>query len=215
MRKIIVLYASALVLAACGGPDHYSYPPAYQAPMAPPQPRPAPPPPSYAAPTPPPRSVKPLGAGVLTAKNVGGYIDAEEHELRVDLKASGVGVSRPGDAITLFMRADVLFSPNGTTLTPRANQILSAVASVAAKYDSTMLTVNGYTDTAGPPEHNMQLSQARADAVSKALANAGVDPHRITSYGFGATRLKIPTGPDKSEPRNRRVEILITPKMTG
>jgi outer membrane protein OmpA-like peptidoglycan-associated protein len=213
MRKIVVLCASALAIAACE-PSHYSYPPAYQAPMAP-QPRPAPPPPSYVAPTPPPRAVKPIGAGLLTAKNVGGYIDDEERELRVDLKGSGVLVSRPGDAITLLIRADLLFPSNGTNLTPRASQILTAIASVAAKYDSTMLTVNGYTDTAGPPDRNMQLSQARADAVSKALAGAGVDPHRISSYGFGATRLKIPTGPDKSEPRNRRVEILITPKMTG
>lgn len=214
MRKIVVLCASALVISACSGPTHYSYPPAYEAPIAP-QPRRAPPPPSYVAPTPPPRAVKPLGEGVLTAKNVGGYIDAEEHELRVDLRGSGVGVSRPGDAITLFIRADVLFPSNGTNLTPRASQIINAIASVVAKYDSTMLTVNGYTDTAGPPDRNMQISQARADAVSKALAGAGVDAHRITSYGFGATRLKIPTGPDKSEPRNRRVEILITPKMTG
>ena len=215
MRKIVVL--GALVLAACG-PTHYSYPPVAEAPMAPqpqPEPRPAPPSlPSYTAPTPPPRSVKPLAVGVLTSQNVGGYIDKEEHELRADLRGSGVGVARPGDAITLLIRSDVLFSGAGsTTLSAHGNQIISAVAAVVSKYDSTALTVNGYTDTSGPSDRNMQLSQARADAVSKALTQAGVDTHRITSYGFGDTRLKIPTGPGKSEPRNRRVDILITPKM--
>ena len=213
MRKIVVLCASVLVIAACG-PTHYSYPPAYEAPMAPqPSPRPNPPLPSYTAPTPQPRTVKPLALGTLTAQNVGGYMDNEEHELRADLHGSGVLVSRPGDAITLLIRADVLFAPGSTTLGPRALQVLYAIAAVAAKYDSTALTVNGYTDTVGPSDKNMQLSQARADAVAKALSSAGVDAHRITSYGFGDTRLKIPTGPGKSEPRNRRVDILITPKM--
>ena len=215
MRKIVVL--SALVLAACA-PAHYSYPPPSEAPMAPqpqPEPRPTPPPmSSYTAPTPPPRTVKPLNLGALTAQNVGGYIDNEERELRVDLRRSGVGVTRPGDAITLLIRSDVLFAgPGSTTLSPHGAQIIAAVAAVVGKYDSTALTVNGYTDAVGPSDRNMQVSQARADAVSKALTQSGVDAHRITSYGFGDTRLKIPTGPGKSEPRNRRVDILITPKM--
>ncbi|HTW34115.1 MAG TPA: OmpA family protein [Rhizomicrobium sp.] len=215
MRKIVVLCASALAMAACG-PTHYSYPPVAEAPMAPqPSPRPNPPSlPSYTAPTPPPRTVKPLALGALTAKNVGGYMDNEERDLRADLRGSGVLVSRPGDAITLLMRGDVLFTGrDSTTLSARGSQIIAAIAAVVGKYDSTALTVNGYTDTVGPSDKNMQLSQARADAVGKALAASGIDPHRITSYGFGDTRLKIPTGPGKSEPRNRRVDILITPKM--
>jgi outer membrane protein OmpA-like peptidoglycan-associated protein len=215
MRKVLVL--CALAAAACG-PTRYSYPPPAEAPMAPqPEPRPdhtPPPMPAYTAPTPPPKTVKPLNEGALTASNVGGYIDGEEKELRANLKGSGVGVSRPGDAITLLIRGDMLFNGrDSTTLSPHGQEILSAIAAIAAKYDSTALTVNGYTDTVGPSDKNMQVSQARADAVAKALASMGVDQRRITSYGFGDTRLKIPTGPGKSEPRNRRVDILITPKM--
>jgi len=215
MRKLVVLYA-ALLVAACG-PTHYSYPPPTEAPMAPqPEPRPnhAPPPPPYTAPTPEAKVVKPLNEGALTAANVGGYIDQEEKELRANLRGSGVGVSRPGDAITLLIRADVLFNGrDSTTLSAHGEQIISAIAASAAKYDSTALTVNGYTDTVGSSDANMKLSQERADAVAKALAAKGVDSHRITAYGFGDTRLKIPTGAGKSEPRNRRVDILITPKM--
>jgi len=215
MRKIVVLYAAILV-AACG-PTHYSYPPPAEAPMAPqPHARPNPPAPSYAAPAPPPapKTVKPLNEGALTAANVGGYIDSEEKELRVSLHGTGVLVSRPGDAITLLIRADALFNGrDSTTLSPHGEQVLAAIAATAAKYDSTALTVNGYTDTVGSSDANMKLSQARADAVAKALSSLGVDSHRITAYGFGDTRLKIPTGAGKSEPRNRRVDILITPKM--
>jgi len=205
------------VLAACAQQPHYTYPPPYEAPVAPQarQPRSMPPPTNYAAPTPPVRAVTPLRAGLLTAKNVGDYMDGEERELRADLKGSGVGVSRPGDTINLFLRSDFIFEPDSTELSPHAMQIIAAIAAIAEKYDSTALVVNGYTDTTGTPDQDLTVSQRRADAVAKALVQAGVDPHRMVSHGLGATHLKIPTGPNISEQRNRRVEILITPKMAG
>ncbi len=209
MRKAIFLCAAALALGSCAEPRHYSYPPSYEKSAA----RRSFSSPSH--PVPANRHVKPLGAGLLTAQNVGGYMDSEERELRADLRRSGVGVSRPGDAITLFLRDDFIFEANSTDLSDRGAQILSAVASIAAKYDSTTLAVNGYTDTAGPPDHDVQLSQDRAETVAKALVAAGIDARRISARGLGATHLKIPTGPNVRERRNRRIEILITPKMAG
>lgn len=212
MQKSALLCAAALVLAGCTeSPPHYLYPSPYEAPMAPQPARPAPPP-SYTAPRAP-RATKPLGLGALTAKNVGGYIDNEERELRTDLRGSGVGISRPGDQIALLLRSDFIFAPNSRTLTSRSAQIIAAIAAILVKYDSTLLTVNGYTDTTGSPDRDVQLSQERADAVAKALIEAGVDPKRIAVHGLGATHLKIPTGPNVAEPRNRRVEILIAPRM--
>jgi outer membrane protein OmpA-like peptidoglycan-associated protein len=214
MRQIVLLCAAALALAACAEPRHYSYPPQYEAPMAPPPPHPTPAP-AYSAPPQQAKVVKPLGAGLLTDKNVGNYMDGEERELRADLRGSGVLVARPGDAITLYLRSDVIFAPNSTSLTPRAAQIIHAIAAVTEKYDSTYLNVDGYTDTAVAADKSLQLSQEHADAVARALMSAGVDKRRVSAMGFGATRLKIPTGPNKPEPRNRRVEILIKPKMVG
>ncbi|MGB8363510.1 MAG: OmpA family protein [Rhizomicrobium sp.] len=213
MRKVILFCTMVLAVAGCAEtPPHYSYPPPSAAPMAPQPARPAP---VYVAPTPPPRSVKPLGMGALTAKNVGGYMDGEERELRADLRRSGVGISRPGDEITLYLRNDILFAPNSQNLTARAAQILSAIAAVLAKYDSTLLTVNGYSDTAVAPDRAIALSQEHAAAVAQALKDVGIDARRIVTHGLGATHLKIPTGPNVGERRNRRVEILIEPRMAG
>jgi outer membrane protein OmpA-like peptidoglycan-associated protein len=215
MRKTLLFCAVAIALSACAEPKPYSYPPLYEAPLAPPQRRPPPPSPHYVAPTPVARNVKPLGLGPLTDKNVGLYMDGEEREMRAGLRGSGVGVGRPGDSILLLLRSDVLFARDSTNLSSRGAQILSEIAAVAEKYDSTVITANGYTDTADPPDRDMQVSQERADAVAKALVAAGIDAHRVAAHGLGATHLKIPTGPNKSEPRNRRVEILIAPKMAG
>jgi len=213
MRRTILPCVVGLAIAGCTQtPAHYSYPPPYEAPAAPPQtkPRPAP---AYVAPMPPPRNVKPLNAGALTAHSVGAYMDGAERELRAYLKGSGVGVSRPGDQIGLYLRSDVVFQSNSANPSPRSAQIFAAIAAMLIKYDSTTIVVNGYTDTFGAPDRNMQLSRNRADAVANALVAAGVNAHRVTAQGFGQTQLKIPTGANVSEPRNRRVEIIVMPQM--
>ena len=158
-------------------------------------------------------NVKPLRLGLLTTKNVGDYMDAEERELRAALRGSGAGVARPGDTIDIYLRDDILFRGKTPELSPRAVEILSAVATVVVKYDSTFLSIEGYSDTAGTSEAEMQSSQERADVVAHALVATGIGSNRISAHGFGATHLKIPTGPDRREPRNRRIEIAITPKM--
>ncbi len=212
MHKVIFLCAAALALGGCIESQHYSHRSSYEETAAHGARRHLSPSSYQVAANP---NVKPLGMGLLTAQNVGGYIDGEERELRADLRRSGAGVSRPGDAITLFLRDDILFEAKSTNLSGRGAQILSTVASIATKYDSTALAVNGYTDTAGTPDRNAQLSQDRAETVAKALIAAGIDARRVSARGLGATHLKIPTGLNVSEPRNRRIEILITPKMAG
>jgi outer membrane protein OmpA-like peptidoglycan-associated protein len=213
MRKALISAATLLILAGCETPphSHYDYPPAYTPP--PPQPAYAP----YHAPARPTEvvvhNVKPIGAGVLTAQKVEAYTDTEETELRVALHGSGVIVGRLGNDLLINMKSDPLFETNSAAFSGRASETFAAVAYVVRKYDSTQLQVNGYTDTSGSPEHNLQLSQARANAIAKALTDDGVDMHRVLARGFGEKGLKVPTGNNANEPRNRRIEIRITPRM--
>ena len=48
-------------------------------------------------------------------------------------------------------------------------------------------------------------------SLAHALAHAGVPANRISAQGYGETHLRFATGDHKKEPRNRRVEIVITP----
>ena len=212
MRRTLIICSAALLLLSCEE-RRYTYPPPSESPMAPqPSPRPSPPRVGYIAPTPAPKSVKPLHV-VLTSQNVGGYMDGEEHDLRVALRGSGVGVARPGDAMTLYLRDDMLFLANSSAVSPHGAQVLSAIAAVTQRYDATILSVNGYTDASAPPDRAVVMSQERADAVAQALIASGVDKPRIAVHALGAAHPKVPTGPGISETRNLRVEIVITPKM--
>jgi outer membrane protein OmpA-like peptidoglycan-associated protein len=214
MRKALISAAALLVLAGCSTPppSHYDYPPSYQ-PSPPRQPAYTP----YHAPARPAavvvHNVKPISAGALTAQKVEAYTDTEETELRVALRGSGAVVGRLANDLLINMKSDTLFETCSSEFSDRASDIFASVAYVVRKYDSTQLQVNGYTDTSGSPEHNLQLSQARASAIAKALTDDGVDAHRIYARGFGAKGLKVPTGNNANEPRNRRIEIRITPRM--
>jgi outer membrane protein OmpA-like peptidoglycan-associated protein len=68
----------------------------------------------------------------------------------------------------------------------------------------------GHTDTAGPPEYNMGLSQKRADTVATELVTAGIPAQIITTEAFGETDLAVQTPPDTPLEANRRVVIDFT-----
>jgi outer membrane protein OmpA-like peptidoglycan-associated protein len=142
------------------------------------------------------------------ASNTGRYMDAMEHDLRRILH--GVPVGRPGDALVLNFKSDALFDKGGALSTYGRNT-LQVVAVALRHYDHTAIQINGFTDTRLSQDGSVKLSQRHADAVAAELRSDGVDAHRISATGLGATHLKFATGEGKSEARNRRVEIRIAP----
>lgn len=213
MYKTLALGLIILLAAGCAGERGRTtyYPAAY-----PPPPPSTQPPPSYRQ-TPPahvatgPRPVKPLGQGMLASNAVEGYMDTQESELRAQLRGSGVIVARTGNALLLNIRNDQLFEPNTTAISSRGGEILERIATTVRKFDSSLIVVNAYTDTTGTHEQNLAVSQKRADAVVRQFSEDGVEQKRLAGKGFGDEILKIPTGPNVSEPRNRRIEMRITP----
>lgn len=68
----------------------------------------------------------------------------------------------------------------------------------------------GHTDTAGPPQYNMGLSQKRADTVAEELVKSGIPAQIITTEAFGETDLAVQTPPETPLEANRRVVIDFT-----
>ena len=190
----------ALSIAACTtGPRPIAELPPAREPT-----RPQAPPVHNAAP--PHRTVAPpqAPAGPLTLARVDSYMDGLETELRRHLH--GVVVARQGENINLVIANALLFSEDGGVA---GDDVLEPLGAILKSYDHTIVQVNGYTDTSGSPQSNLTVSQKRARLIADALAHEGVSPARLSSQGFGETRLRIATGDNKDEPRNRRVEILI------
>ena len=72
------------------------------------------------------------------------------------------------------------------------------------------LVLAGHTDKLGAPRFdNMRLSKERSEAGQSLLALAGVDPARIRTQGFGATRPLVDASVSRA---NRAVEVFLLPQ---
>jgi outer membrane protein OmpA-like peptidoglycan-associated protein len=80
---------------------------------------------------------------------------------------------------------------------------------------SEVFLIEGHTDAVGSDIDNLSLSDRRAESVALVLSQQfGVPPENLTTQGYGAHYLKIPTaGPERT---NRRVTVRrITPLLMG
>ncbi len=110
--------------------------------------------------------------------------------------------------------ADILFNYDSAALDPEAQQQIDQIAAdLKGRYPDMEIDVNGYADTAGMSEHNVSLSRARAMAVADELMKQGIDPGRIHTHAYGESELRIPTPNGVAQPLNRRVEIVLQPKL--
>jgi outer membrane protein OmpA-like peptidoglycan-associated protein len=98
---------------------------------------------------------------------------------------------------------------------PRLEVIAGAINAVIRRNPNETFLVEGHTDAVGADEDNLSLSDRRADAIAVVLTQSfQVPPENLTTQGYGAHELKVPTqGPSRE---NRRVTIRrITPLLAG
>lgn len=76
--------------------------------------------------------------------------------------------------------------------------------------DNIIIQMGSHTDSNGEEPYNKNLSENRAKAVVKYLAQNGIDPARLTWFGFGESEpLVTPELSDQDEQANRRTEFRI------
>ncbi|RMG74686.1 MAG: hypothetical protein D6722_02160 [Bacteroidetes bacterium] len=74
-----------------------------------------------------------------------------------------------------------------------------------------IIQMGSHTDTNGTDAYNKRLSENRAKAVVKYLADNGISPSRLSWFGFGESEpLIFPETSDQDEQANRRTEFRIT-----
>ena len=69
--------------------------------------------------------------------------------------------------------------------------------------------IEGHTDAQGSQEHNLKLSQSRAESVIAYMSDQGIDKERLVGEGKGFSELLLPDKPKAAE--NRRVRITTQP----
>jgi len=116
-----------------------------------------------------------------------------------------------GSGTKLRMPDDQLFEYDSAALQSSAISQLQKLGTLIKRNPSATFTVEGYTDSFGGPEYNLELSQRRADSVKQYLVEAmGISAAQIEARGFGQTKFRVsPNGSIDKQRENRRVEIVV------
>lgn len=120
--------------------------------------------------------------------------------------------------VYISLADNMLFQTGSYELNPRAMQTLSKIAKIIKDYNNYDVLVEGNTDPVPISRQNIRdnwdLSALRASSVVKALQEKfGVDPSRLTAGGRGEYNPIADNGTPEGRQRNRRTEIIITPKL--
>jgi outer membrane protein OmpA-like peptidoglycan-associated protein len=110
---------------------------------------------------------------------------------------------------------DVLFNVDQAQLTAGGMQTLQKLADVMREHPDRNVMVEGFTDSTGTEEHNLQLSQRRAEAVRSALMNMGIEGTRISTRGYGEAYPVASNANSADRQLNRRVEIVLSDAGRG
>jgi outer membrane protein OmpA-like peptidoglycan-associated protein len=151
------------------------------------------------------------GVGALAGAAVGAYMDRQERALREDLSGTGVSVRRVGDNIELQMPSNITFDTGQSAVKSDFRPILNDVSSTLAEYESTVINIEGHTDSTGSMTFNQQLSENRAASVRNYMVTQGIIPERILTTGYGETQPVADNTTVEGRQQNRRVEITLLP----
>lgn len=105
------------------------------------------------------------------------------------------------------------FAYDDATLREQDKEALTAFAdTIRMHHPDVIVTVEGFTDSAGSPEYNQRLGQRRADAARAFLiGEGGLSPERVraVSYGESSNRQIVPGQWGEPGAANRRVALVI------
>ena len=117
-------------------------------------------------------------------------------------------IAIPGPPIpkTTTSRPIIYFDSDKDVIKKQFYSPLDSVVTKMKENAHMTIVVNGFTDSVGNIEDNMDLSRRRAEAVKKYLVDHGIAENRITTAWYAESR---PAGSENAE--NRRVEFIYKP----
>lgn len=130
-----------------------------------------------------------------------------------DLEAQGL-IEFGADDFSIRIQSDNLFASGSTVVAPNSVPVLAKIGNALNQLEGSVL-VMAHSDnvpiTSLAFGTNLELTQARAEAVSAALIQAGVQADRIIAEGRGETEPLIANDSAQGRATNRRVEIQLVP----
>ena len=120
--------------------------------------------------------------------------------------------------VYISLADNMLYKSGSYEINARAAETLSKIAKIIKDYKDYDVLIEGNTDDVPIKRENIRnnwdLSALRASSVVQALQNDyGVDPKRLTAGGRGEYNPIASNDTEQGKQRNRRTQIIITPKL--
>ena len=134
-------------------------------------------------------------------------------------EGQGLSVQLKNGKVYVSLDEKLLFSTGSTTVDPRGVQALQKLSRVLEDNKDVNIMIEGHTDDVpfkkgASIKDNWDLSVMRATAVVRILMDGSkIDPLRLTASGHGEF-LPVDAGKtSEARTKNRRTEIILTPKL--
>jgi len=133
-------------------------------------------------------------------------------------EANDVDVQVIKGVVYISLADNMLYKSGSYEIGERAGETLSKIAKIITDYKDYDVLVEGNTDNVPISQKNIRnnwdLSTLRASSVVQALQTRyGVDPKRLTAAGRGEYNPVASNDSAVGKQRNRRTQIIITPKL--
>src|SRR5260221_8163857 len=115
----------------------------------------------------------------------------------------------PIEAGLIVRLKNIQFNFGKTTLHPDSFEELSNVIELLQKNPGLKLEIGGHTDSDGPDDYNLWLSQARAQSVVDYLISQGATTEQLVAKGYGETKPIDTHDTQSAKSTNRRVEFTV------
>jgi chemotaxis protein MotB len=155
-------------------------------------------------------SEKDSSVNMLKKKVSGALMGFENNGLTIEKKNGKVYVS---------LEERLLFASGSTVVDSKGVDALKSLAKVLEQNSDINILIEGHTDNVpysgtGAIKDNWDLSVLRATSIVKILlSNSKIDPKRLMASGRGEFFPLDPANNAESRKRNRRTEIILTPKL--
>lgn len=138
--------------------------------------------------------------------------NAEQDKARlseVEKQLQGLKTQKTERGLVITL-GDVLFDTNKAELKPGGMRSVEKLAQFLQENPQHKVLVEGFTDSVGSEEHNLVLSDRRANAVREKLMSMGISSDRIATRGYGEEFPVSSNDNPAVRQLNRRVEIILS-----
>jgi chemotaxis protein MotB len=146
-------------------------------------------------------------------------LKAKLQQALLGFQQSGLSVDIRDGKVYVSLTDKLLFPSGSIVIDDKGKSALKQVAAVLNKEPNINLAIEGHTDdkkvlNLGQIKDNWDLSVLRATSVSRYMVETeNMDPRRITATGKGQYQPIDLGNTPEARARNRRIEIVLTPKL--